>query len=417
MNITYIAIGSELLKGRIINTNLTKAGEMLRSVGLDLTKSMEIPDTKAAILSALSEEMERAEVLIFSGGLGPTSDDITKKTLAAFFGKELVYDMPALARLEKWFGDRGRVLSETNKMQALVPEGCTVLPNVKGTAQGMLFQMNQNGQQKYIFSLPGVPHEMLYLLEYEVIPVIQQHFTTQYIQNHIFRLWGIAESDVADKLAHLEAQFPPQLDLSYLPRIDGLWLELTFRGDESEKEQAIETLAHFKDLIRKEITKYLYIEGKLPIEKELNAYFLEKKLTLAIAESMTGGGIAGKLVTISGASAFLKGGMVTYMTETKVKQLKIPAKLIKEKGVASPEVAQAMAEAVRKKFNADIGLASTGFAEADEQNKMPYVWLGYADETHSDSRQDFFFYDRTMNIERAVAAALVFLWRKLVGSL
>lgn len=412
MNITYIAIGSELLKGRIINTNLTKAGEMLRSVGLDLTKGIEIQDTKAAILGSLAAEMAQADVLILSGGLGPTSDDITKKTLAEFFGNELVYDMPSLARLEKWFGDRGRVLSETNRMQALVPQGCTVLPNLKGTAQGMLFQMNINEQKKLVFSLPGVPHEMLYLLEYEVIPAIQQQFTTQYIQNHIFRLWGIAESDVADKLAYVEAQFPPQLDVSYLPRIDGLWLELTFRGNQSEKMQAAETLAHFKGLIRKELEKYLYIESKLPIEKELNTYFLEKKCTLAIAESMTGGGIAGKLVTIGGTSAFLKGGMVTYMTETKIKQLKIPAKLIKDKGVASPEVAQAMAEAVRKKFNADIGLASTGFAEADEHNKMPFVWLGYADEMHSDSRQDFFFYDRAMNIERAVYAALVFLWRK-----
>ncbi len=409
MKICYIAIGSELLKGRITNTNLTKIGAFLREQGYDLHKALEIQDTKGAILDALQAELAGHDVIIMSGGLGPTADDITKKTLAAFFGVEMYEHAPTVAGLQQMFERRGRELTDRNREQALVPTNCEVLPNKMGTAPGMLFRH----EGKILISMPGVPFEMLYLLENEVLPVLKKAFPTEYIQHHILRIWGIFESHLADKIAHIENTFPPEMNISYLPRMDGIWLEMTIKGAEKDKEMLEQTLASYVSQIRECISKYVYSEGKMPLEEEINHILRHKKQTLAIAESITGGAIAAKLVSISGASDYLKGSVTAYYTEIKIKVLGVSADLIAEKGVASEEVAREMAEGVRILLGADIGLATTGYSEAPEKGKDAFVCYGYADANGRDSWRENFFYTRDLNIQRAAERALIGLLRKV----
>lgn len=409
MKICYIAVGSELLKGRIINTNLTKVGGFLREQGYDLSKALEIQDTKTAILETLQAELAVHDVVLMSGGLGPTADDITKKTIAEFFGVEMYEHSPTVDWLRQMFEKRGRELTERNRMQALVPSNCEVLPNKMGTAPGMLFRHNG----KILVSMPGVPFEMMYLLEKEVLPVLKDTFPTQYIQNHILRIWGIFESHLADRIAHIEEKFPPEMNLSYLPRMDGIWLELTIKGDEKDKEELAQTLALYVSQIRDCVAEYIYTEGNMPLELEINQLLRAKKQTLAIAESITGGAIAAKLVNISGASEYLKGSVTAYYTEIKINLLNVPAALIAAKGVASQEVAIAMAEGVRILLGADIGLSTTGYAEKLENGEQPYVCYGYADATKTTSWQETFFYARDLNIQRATERALVGLIQQI----
>lgn len=410
MKITYLAVGSELLKGRIINTNLTNAGEMLRKYGYDLSRGVEIQDTREAIVAAVESEMQNADVVLMSGGLGPTSDDITKKTLAEIFGAQLVMHQPTLELLRGYFERRGKKISPRNEEQALVPDNCEVLLNLRGTAPGMLFRK----EGKILVSMPGVPHEMLYLLENEVIPKIKQSFEKVHFQNHIFRVIGIFESNLADKIRDIEENFPPCLDISYLPRIDGIWLELTVRGAEKETENLTEILQKNVLLLRERLSDFLYTEGKLSLEEEILQLCKGKNVTLAVAESITGGTITSKLVKVSGASNYLKGGITTYFTETKTQILGVNTEIIEKEGVVSAEVAMKMAEGVKNLFKTDFAIATTGYAEPPVKGEFGSVWLGFAGKNGElQAQRQTLPYDRQNNIERAACLAMIFLLQNL----
>lgn len=406
--ISYIAIGNELLKGRIINTNLAAAAEFLRTKGYDIRRSLVIQDSREAILSALETELQQNDVLIFSGGLGPTSDDITKKVLAEFFDSGWVEHQPTLDFLTDFFNQRGKSLTDRNRSQALVPDTCEVLLNKTGTAPGMCFRKGD----KLIFSLPGVPFEMMYLLKNEVLPLIQAQFPVQFFLNHIFRLWGIPEANLADRLSELEKEMPDNVDLSYLPRMDGIWLEMTVRGDAENLAELEKSRSEWVEKIRAVVADKLYAEGKQSLEEMILQHCVEKGYTLAVAESMTGGMVAAKLVSVSGASNYFKGSLTAYFTEMKTQILHVPADLIAREGVVSPQTAEAMAKGVRELFGADFGIATTGIAEKNGETQAQ-VWIGFADKNGSESRQDFFFHKRTLNIEKAANAALIFLWQQL----
>lgn len=410
MKITYLAVGSELLKGRIINTNLTNAGEMLRKYGYDLNRGVEIQDTRQAIINAVKNELENADVVLMSGGLGPTSDDITKKTIAEIFGAQLIMHEPTRTLLKGYFERRGKTITPRNEAQALVPDNCEVLLNTRGTAPGMLFRK----EGKILVSMPGVPHEMLYLLENEVIPRLNGNFEKIYFKNHIFRLIDIFESNLADKIRDIEENFPPCLDISYLPRIDGIWLELTVRGKENESENLQQILQQNVSLLRERLSEFIYTEGKQSLEEEIQQICREKNFTLAIAESITGGTITGKLVKISGASNYLKGGITTYFTETKTQILGVNAETIEKEGVVSEAVAMKMAEGVKNLFETDFALATTGYAEPPAKGEHGRVCIGFAGQNGELAAHHAALpYDRNNNIERAACLALIFLLRKL----
>lgn len=407
MKICYLAVGSELLKGRITNTNLTQAGIRLRKNGFDLTRGVEIQDTRTAIWQALEAEIAENDVILMSGGLGPTADDITKKTIAEYFGVGMREDAATVQLLQGFFEKRGRVLTERNRLQASVPENCEVLLNKRGTAPGMLFRIGE----KMLVSMPGVPFEMLYLLENEVIPRMQAAFSTDIYHNHILRLWGIPEASVADRITAIEDTLPHELDISYLPRLDGIWLELTLRGKDAhhlqtEMQSAVHTLSTL-------LKDFVYAEGTETASQMIQNKCLAQNATLAVAESATGGNIAARLVANAGASQYFKGSVTAYFTEMKTQILGVSPQLIETHSVVSSEVAAAMAENVRKRMGTTYGLATTGYITPPQKEDAGYVWIGFASDAGTFTHKETMFNDREVNLARASEAALIFMLNRM----
>ncbi|MCI4666729.1 MAG: nicotinamide-nucleotide amidohydrolase family protein [Bacteroidia bacterium] len=404
--ISFINIGNELLKGTIVNTNASNAGLILRKFGYRQHRVVMIPDTKEAIKSSLEEELNHSDVVFISGGLGPTKDDITKYTLAEHFGGDWVLHQPTLDFITDRFKRAGLELNELTQGQARVPDSCEVMLNERGTAPGMIF--NKDG--KYVFSMPGVPYEMLYMLEFKAIPKIQSFFPSQAYHFHTFRLAGIPESDVANRMETIEEELPQSIQIAYLPRLDGLWLELS--AQQENEEETIADLEAAITKVRELFKDKSYAEGDRLIAEEVQSLFLDKKITLATAESITGGRIGARLVEVSGSSTYFKGSVVAYDVEVKKDLLKVPSKLIEEHGVVSEEVALAMAEGVRKLLNADVGLATTGYAESGE-NHAPEVWIALSGESFAFSRHARLRTVREVNLDRTAYYAMQLCLKKL----
>lgn len=412
LSISLITIGNELLRGRIVNTNAAKAGQLLRKNGYSLTRTLSISDTKEAILDAVEAELKISQVVILSGGLGPTKDDITKHTLAEWSESEWIWHQPTLDFLEERYTQRKRSLTELTRKQALVPSKCEVIHNPNGTAPGMQFSSGKH----ILFSLPGVPFEMLHLLEYEVIPRAKSAFPSAVFRSKVIRVSDIPESGAAHRLEALEDTFPDNVQLSYLPRHDGLWLELSVnlaQGKETEAEALLEKNA---EKIENLMWDKIYAEGDHPIAEELARVMKEKKLSLAVAESLTGGSVSAKIVEISGASSFYKGSITAYDVQVKMDVLGVPPDLIEKNGVVSAEVAEAMAIGVKKLLKADIGLGTTGLAEDDGEIKA-HAFLGFAHNSSSDAREVRLLYSRKVNIERCSNNLIQWCLKKVRESL
>lgn len=407
-DISLITIGAELLKGHIVNTNAAKAGLMLREQGFSLHRVLTINDDSHRIIDAVQTELQHSRVVIISGGLGPTKDDVTKHSLARWFGSELAKDIPTEQALEARYANSGRTLNPLTRQQALVPIGCTVLPNALGTAPGMAFEK----EGRWVYALPGVPYEMLHLLEAQVIPHILTQFAGGAFRRRVLRLAGLPESDAADRMAALEAQLPAGLDIAYLPRQDGLWLEFTTHRADGDGVAADATLAAAWPILQAGLAEFIYAEGDAPLAQLLGEELLQRDWTLAVAESLTGGTLAAKIVSISGASRYFMGGVDAYAIRVKSSLLEVPPEMIAEAGVVSSAVAEAMAQGVRKLLGTDMALATTGEAEASKGNPGE-VWIGYADAHQSDSQHAILRYTRTVNMERAAYYALQFGLKKV----
>lgn len=407
--ISLITIGTELLKGRIVNTNASQIGSMLRPHGFNLSRTVVIPDEADAIRNTLVHERAHHEVVILSGGLGPTDDDITKKMLCEVLDTELTLHEPTLRYLKERYAKKGRIFSDRNRQQAMLPASCTVLPNPMGTAPGMRFY----SEGSWIFSLPGVPFEMLYLMENAVIPFLLQEVPVGYFNQEILRLAQIAESDTADRIQRIAHELPSEVDIAYLPRRDGIWLEI-FVGSPLESERPVlEQALHLaKDRLSSLFADKLYTLGDQPASKLIKDLFLSKGLSLSVAESMTGGGIAADLVSQPGASTYFKGGICAYDTAVKIEVLGVPEESIQHAGVVSQEVAEHMAIQVRKLLKSDVGLATTGYAE-DQEHTSSQVWIGYADESGSTSLHLPLYGNRSYSMARALQYGLIFCMQQV----
>ncbi len=397
--ISLITIGNELLKGTIINTNAARAGTMLRESGFHLGRVVTIADQAEDIQQTVEQEFGHSEVILMSGGLGPTQDDITKQTLKeSFGGGGYVLHEPTLAHLRERYRKRGRALNELTEQQAMVPDVCEVVRNELGTAPGMLFRRGE----KMLISMPGVPFEMLHMLQNEVIPLLQRERSPNAFLREVVRITGVPESEAAQRMEALEkeAPFPPEIEVAYLPRVDGLWLEIATQLPIEQKNIAAELASTTSDRVYRQFQKEAYTRTTKDLALIVQEAFMEKGLTLAVAESMTGGMVAAKLVSISGASRYFKGGVTAYFTEVKSKVLGVSPEIIEKYGVVSEAVAQSMAEGVRQLMGADVGLAITGRAEPAE-NLPAEAWLGYATAKKSMTKHIDFLYRRNVNIERA----------------
>lgn len=400
--ISFITIGTELLKGRIVNTNAAEAGLLLRRVGYQLHRVLSIADTREAILEATEEESQKSQVVLISGGLGPTKDDITKHTLAQWMGQELVWHAPTLAQLEERYAKRGRTLNRLTRAQALVPNGCEVIRNRKGTAPGMCFQKGDT----LIFSMPGVPFEMLYMLEHEVIPKIQQHFDIGTFQHRVLRLANIPESKAAERMESIEANLPPSIDIAYLPRADGLWLELSLQLAGKQEALAEVILDQASDQVAELFVDKLYTIGEQSLSQLIVEFFHAHELTLGLLEQVSGGGVAAKLLEVSKSADILETSLILPKLD-QGNRVELDMDIYIPKGLEDQEKAKSLAKQLREYLKVDVGLAIIGRLEA-EQGKQAEVWIGFADERGGETLHMPLLYDRKINQDRVIHYALQF---------
>ena len=353
-----ITIGDEILIGQIVDTNSAYIAKALNQTGISVYQISSVQDERAHILEALEEATARADVIIMTGGLGPTKDDITKHTLCEYLGDTLVRNEAVLAHVEELFEKHiSTPISDMNRQQAMVPSRASILHNPYGTAPGL---WNEKDDKVYI-SLPGVPFEMKNLFQSEVLPRINDRFERPHIYHKTLITYGLGESGIANKITDWEVELPDFVKLAYLPNLGKVRLRLTAKGSDPEMiRDAVEKAAaglypYIGDIIFGE-------DDGETIEVLVGHMLAERKQTLATAESFTGGKIAEMITSVPGASTYFLGSIVCYATSVKEELLDIPKSMIETHSVVSAEVAQAMAEHVRKKLKADYALATTGNA-------------------------------------------------------
>lgn len=407
-----ITIGDELLIGQVVDTNSAWIGQQLNQIGVKVHQITSVSDDREHILAALKEASNRVSLVIMTGGLGPTKDDITKKTLAEYFNVGLVFSPEAYADVEHLFSIRGRSVTALNRLQAEVPSNCTVLRNKVGTAPGMLFIEKE---VMYV-SLPGVPFEMKYLLEHEVLPRVKEKFSTPFILHRTLLTQGIGESFLAEKIATFEDRLPAYVKLAYLPASGMVRLRLTASGDEAMIRAEVGRLE--RELLE-EIKEYHFGYDEETIQEVTGRLLLEKKLTIATAESCSGGNIAHLLTSVPGSSAYYMGSMVTYSYESKTRLLDIPEDLINKHGAVSEEVVTLMAENVRKKIGTDCSVATSGIAGpggGTPDKPVGTVWIGVSIPGKTFAKKVLLGDNRLRTIQVASETALNMLRKALIQS-
>lgn len=411
-SISLINIGHELLNGRITNTNASKLGAMLQEAGYLLSKTIVIPDDPEIITETVEQKWQDHDVVLISGGLGPTKDDMTKHVLAAWWGTELEEHQPTLDFLYKRYQERGREMNDRTRSQALAPIGAEVLHNPVGTAPGLGF--SRDG--KWLAAMPGVPYELFTMVEGHVLPRLKASFPGKIYLKSVLRMHNVSESEIAIQLEEIEENFPPFITMAYLPRIDGLWLEV--KGETIEAEEAKDKAIHknIVEAIQARLDGLIYATTDKPLPELIGEALVAANATLAVAESLTGGGVASQIVSVSGSSRYFQGSITAYSPEAKTNLLGVSATLIAEKTVVSAEVAMAMAEGVRNKFGTDYAISTTGWAEAPDEETRPGAWLGYAGPDGVSAMWINHYYRRTVNIERTIGQALGMLLQKVTDN-
>lgn len=366
-----ITIGDELLIGQIVDSNSAYIARELNKIGIRIDKKYSIGDQKEAIIEVLDTYIGKLDIILFTGGLGPTRDDITKETLNEYFGGKLIRHEETYRLLENYFKSRNRPFEEVNQQQAYVPHNCRVLLNTEGTAPGMLFEHKGS----LIFSLPGVPFEMEYLMQEEVIPILKKEAEIIPLVHATLHTVGIPESTLMLKIQDWENALAADLKLAYLPTYGTVRLRLTCwtPGKYSEDE-----LYSLFDPIRKQLGNAVFGEGDTDMTRVLFELLKVKNKKVSFAESCTGGYLAHQLTLLPGASNLFNGSIVTYSYDSKESELKVPMQILKEKGAVSEEVVRIMAEEVRLKFRSDYGVATSGIAGptgATPDKPVGTVWI------------------------------------------
>jgi len=412
MKAEIITIGDELLIGQTIDTNSAWIGAELSMAGFDIRKRTSIHDIRSDILNALSEAEGKSDVVIITGGLGPTSDDITKPALCDFFSTRLVMNEEVLAMVTRMMERRNFPMNANNRKQAEVPESCRVLTNAVGSAPGMWFE-----RKSTIFvSLPGVPSEMKYLMSTHVLPELKQRFRSQVIIHRNIMSYGAPEALLAEKLESFEAELPPEIKLAYLPSSGIIKLRLTGAGRES---------ASLAVLVEKQVRKLysiipelIYGEEGETLDMAVCRLLREKGRTLATAESCTGGNIARLITSVPGSSEYFTGSVVSYANSVKVKLLGVDEKLISNNGAVSEPVVRAMAEGARILFSTDYSLATSGIAGpggGTPEKPAGTLWVAVASASAILTEKHTFGEDRSINIGRFSNVALNMLRKQIIS--
>ena len=404
-----ITIGDEILIGQIVDTNSAFIARHLNSAGIRVKQISSVSDDREHILTALAEASKRADIILITGGLGPTKDDITKKTLAAYFGVGLIENKDALENVQRIFkrlrGNDAELL-DVNKQQALVPENCEIILNKNGTAPGMWF--NHDG--KIYVSMPGVPFEMMYMIEEEVIPKLKSTLKLPFIIHKTILTAGEGESYLANRIADIEDDLPVFVKLAYLPKLGQVRLRLSAYGEDEAllKNKVNEYAAR----IIERVGDVVVAEEDLPLEKVIMDKLAQKGQTLSIAESCTGGYISHLFTQHAGASKVFLGGAISYSYELKESILGVKADTLAKYGAVSEQTVTEMVEGALHEFKSDYAIAVTGIAGPDggtEDKPVGTVWIGVATVGKTQIKKFTFGSKRAQNIERSAISSLIML--------
>ncbi|KDN54728.1 CinA family nicotinamide mononucleotide deamidase-related protein [Flavobacterium seoulense] len=412
MKATIVTIGDEILIGQIIDTNSGFIAKSLDKIGVEIHEMISISDDKQNILNTFKKLQNKVDLVIITGGLGPTKDDVTKKTFCEYFEDELIVDQDVLKHVTHLIeGFYKRTITQINKDQALVPSRCTVLHNEVGTAPGMWMKK----ENTVFVSLPGVPFEMKYLVENEIIPKVVKEYNRPYIIHKTILTYGQGESMVAERIEEWENSLPDFIKLAYLPAPGRVRLRLSGRGiDKEVLEKTIDSyVISLTGIINDIIVGF---EEDETIEVLVGKILKSQLKTIATAESCTGGQIAASLSSVAGSSSYFKGSVVSYATEAKINVLGIPENLINEHSVVSAEVAKAMAVSVKKLMLTDYALATTGNAgptKGDEKAELGSVFIALATPNEVIVEEFNFGQPREKVIDRAVIKSLEMLKKEI----
>jgi len=401
-----ITIGDEILIGQIVDTNSAWMAKELNKIGLGVKQITSVSDDASHIVEALNEAQKRADVILLTGGLGPTKDDITKLTLARYFNMPLRQDEATLAHITSIFARLNRPMIEANIRQAEVPDGCTVIQNANGTAPCMWFEH----QGKIIVSMPGVPFEMMYLMQEEIIPRIKSAFDLPFIIHQTILTAGLGESFLAQEIAAIEDHLPAHIKLAYLPKLGQVRLRLSGTGtDEGVLKEEIALVA--AQIIQK-IADYVVVSDDIALEKAILDQMKARNLTLSTAESCTGGYISHLITQHAGSSAVFAGGAVVYSYDLKESVLGVKHETLTTFGAVSEQTVVEMAQGAILHFKTDYAIAVSGIAGPDggmPDKPVGSVWIAIASKQQTVAKLFTFGSKRIQNIERSATAAFTLL--------
>jgi nicotinamide-nucleotide amidase len=404
-----ISIGDEILIGQIANTNAQWMAQQLTLIGISVSHLITVGDNKEDILKAFTDAQKRSGIILITGGLGPTSDDLTKPTLCEFFNTKLIFNDEVFEMVKKRFASFNIVMPESNRGQAEIPENCTVIKNKNGTAPGMWFDVNTT----IFISLPGVPYEMKAMMEEFVLPELKNRFQKEVIIHKTVYTQGLGESSLAEKIKSWEESLnSTNIKLAYLPSPSQVKLRLSVKGNNKQQLNLLvdEKISELRKLIP-ELIFAVEEYGKEPesLEKTIGELLRKKKQTLAVAESCTGGYIGHLITSIAGSSDYFNGGIIAYANDIKTNVLKVDVSTLQTNGAVSKEVAEQMASGVRQRLKADFGIATTGIAgPTGGSNEKPVgtVWIAVATPDALVSEKFSFGDSRERTIRRAGLSAL-----------
>ena len=398
-----ISIGDELLYGQTLDTNAHWISHKLDEYNIKVFQRTTIGDDVDQILNAFATAAERVDIVLITGGLGPTKDDLTKPLLAKYFGVGMVHHEEVLRDITLLFAKASREVTALNAQQADLPSNCKKITNPVGTAPGMWFYENNT----VFVAMPGVPYEMKSIMTQGILPKLHEMFSKGVLHHHIIKTIGITESSLSDLIEDWEVNLPNHIKLAYLPTKGQVKLRMTGSGDNlNTLKQEIDAL---KMAIMPKIAKYVYGFGTDSLEGVIGQLLNNNNLTLATAESCTGGYLAHMITSVPGSSRYFKGSVIAYSNEVKITQLGVSTEDLKQQGAVSEEVAKAMAEGVRKELNADIAIATTGIAGPDggtAEKPVGTVWIAYSDKHKTLAKKFNFSRDRTFIVHWSALAAL-----------
>ncbi len=413
MNIEIISIGDELLIGQVVNTNAAWMGVQLNNAGFNVTRVLAIGDDGETIKDSITDSLKRVSVVLLTGGLGPTRDDITKGILCELFNTHLVFSQAVYDNVCNFLKGRVSSINSLNHSQAMVPENCTIIPNLVGTAPIMWFEHNN----KIVVAMPGVPSEMKMAMEQSIIPLLKQQFSTGYIIHRTIHVYGIPESVLAEEISRWEDSVPSHIKVAYLPQPGKVRLRLTAKGaiEEVLKQEIDALVNNLNDIIGDNIFGF---DDNLP-EKNIGELLKTKNQTLVVAESCSGGAIAAKITSIPGCSSYFKGGLVAYSNELKQTILNVSSQTLLTYGAVSQQVVEEMALGAKAVLKSDWSISVSGIAGpggAMPNKPVGTIWIAVAKPNNKVISQMFSFgLFRERNILQTVDAALIMFYKELMA--